>query len=377
MSRPESGRLAVAVDRGTTWCGVVGLVLGVGCGPEGPTLEPGTFGLRARAEDGSIFSHGPTPGGSISVSPGGCGGSDVRVALWTAGLVTPGGVEVRAEVTPASAEGEYWLTVPVVTGPGEGQAAIWWSPAAGLARLPLGGRPGELEVRFDVTDEAVGNGADEALAALAKETEAWTEGAFLLEDGEGRNVGAIQLTGAESPPFVGVWDALWLSDGMGKALRADDGGDLILQFVVQPRIQAEEAMLRFNVATRRVVVPAAPNPSELDRWLVARPGSLSDAEMDAAIEGAIERADLAEGAWIDEFGPKLAAAVSKDGVCVAPEEADASWPLLLTGYTVAVHQAESGACQVLFEPNPLQHRRRFRGWVGEDGRVPAELWPKQ
>ena len=353
------------------------LVACLGCGEAVPVLEPGAFRLQER-ETTPLFSHGPNPSGTISVGEAGCGGSEVRVALWTAGLVTPGGQAVVADVAPAAAEGEYWLTVPVVTGLGDGAAAVWWSPAAGLARLPLGGRAGEIEVRFDVapsTDLAGGAVAEEALAAVGREADFWAEGSFLLDDADGRNVGAIQLTGAESPPFVGVWDALWLSDGMTRALRADDGGDLILQFVVQPRIQAEEAMLRLNVATRKVVVPAAPNPDALDRWLVARPGALDEAAMDRAIDGAIERADLAERAWVEEYGPKLAASVRTADGCVEPETADASWPLLTTGYTVGVHTAEDGACLVLLEPNPLQHRRRFRGWVGVDGILGPDRWP--
>ncbi len=307
------------------------------CGPAEPKLSPGEWGLRANDSSKALFSYGPTPGGTITVNPGGCGGAEVRVALWTGGLVTPGGRAVVAEVQGAADGSEVWLTVPVETGPGEGKASIWWSPEAGLAKLPLGGRPGEFELTFDVVDEALPDVGAAAQEAVAAEADAWSEGRFVLEDGNGRSVGAIRMFGAEEPPRVGVWDALWLTDGMVPALRADDGGDLILQFRVEPRVQSEDAMVRFNVATRRVVVPAAPHPNDLDRWLLARPGVQTEREIDDAIDSAIERADAAERAWVAEMGAKLARAAATSSGCLEPAEVDGGWELLLKGYTVSVH----------------------------------------
>ena len=326
------------------------------------------------AEEAPVFSHGPTPGGAITVTSSGCGALEVSLALWSGGLVTLGGQAARATVTEAAGPGEYWLTVPVETGVGEGTAAVWWSPAAGLARMPLGGRPGELEVRFEVVDEPGEDESKAALKAVAAEADAWAEGTFLLEDLKGRNVGVLSLLGAEEAPRIGVWDATWLSNGMVPALRADDGGDLILQFGVEPSIQAETAMVRINVATRKAVIPAAPTPSALDRWLVLRPGTLTEEQIDDAIDGAIDRADAAERLWIADLGPKLAQAVQVDGQCLSPEAIDGGWPLLLAGYTVRSTAVEHG-CAVAFEPDPIQHRRRFRGWVSEAGILARSEWP--
>ena len=354
--------------------GIVFLTLGLSCRSGGVGLDAGKWGLRTMAGETPVIAHGPTPGGEISVNSAGCGGSEVSVALWSGGLVTPGGEAVAAVVSEAAGEGEYWLTVPVETGVGDGEASIWWSPAAGLARLPLGGRPGELEIQFEVTTEPVEDASSAALAAVIAERDAWAEGAFLLEDAKGRNVGVLKLLGAESAPRIGVWDALWLSNGLVPALRADDGGDLILQFDVEPSIQSETAMLRINVVTRNAVIPAAPTPSELDRWIVLRPGTLTEDQIDDAIDDAIDRADAAERAWVEELGPKLARALYRDGECLAPDAVEGGWPLLLAGYTVRTAVLEHG-CAVAFEPNPIQHRRRFRGWVSEAGILPRDAWP--
>ena len=368
--------MVFAVDRGlgSRWC-VTGLWVLTACRPTGPTLAPGDWGLRSVDTAAPAFSHGPTPGGTITVNPGGCGAAEVSVALWSAGLVTPSGRAVSATVTEASGPGEVWLTVPVETGVGEGSASVWWSPEAGLARLPLGGRAGELEVRFEVVAEPVPSGAEAAMEAVAAEANAWAEGTFVFEDAGGQNVGALRLLGAEAAPRVGVWDALWLSNAMVPALRADDGGDLILQFGVEPTIQAETAMMRINVVTRKAVVPAAPTPSALDRWLVLRPGTMSELKIDAAIDDAIDRADAAERAWIAEMGPKLAKSVAGAEGCLEPEAVDGGWTLLLAGYTVRSAEIDTG-CAVSFEPNPIQHRRRFRGWVSEAGILPQAEWPR-
>ena len=135
-------------------------------------------------------------------------------------------------------------------------------------------------------------------------------------------------------------------------------------------------MLRINVATRKVVVPTAPNPDGLDRWLLARPGVLTEREMATAIDSAVERADTAERAWVETYGPKLAAAVRTPDGCVAPEAADPSWPLLLAGYSVTTRADLDGSCVVLFEPSPMQHRRRFKGWVTEEGLLDEAHWPE-
>ena len=362
------------IARSKGWVWATGLV--VGCGGSGLELPPGSYTLQATDASAHLFSHGPSPGGTITVESGGCGEPRVQVALWTPGLGTPGGLEMSALPTPTAHGGEVWLSVPVETGVGEGQAALWWSPSAGLARLPLGGRAGELELSFEVTARAGGPVPESALASIAAEARAWDEGAFLLEDEGGRVVGAIELAGAQVPPRVGVWDPLWLSDGLVPAARADDGGDLVLQFPAAPQLGDGESMLRLNVATRRVVVPAAPTPSPMDRWLLARPGRLDDAAMEAAIAVAVDAADQAERAWVGEVGPKLARAVRGPGGCGTVADADPAWALMLEGYDTEVHAAADSTCWVLLEPRTVQHRRRFRGWVSEGGIVPEAAWPR-
>ena len=309
-------------------------------------------------------------------------------------MVTPSGASVLAEVSPAgdpdaAKAGEVWLTFPVQTGVGEGTGALWWSPAAGLARLPLGSRSGELELVLSVKredfDGSGGDGApapssasrvaaEAALASVQREREAWDAGAFVLQDGSGNDVGAVQMLGAEHPAQVGVWDALWLTDGMVAADRGDDGGDLLLAFTAEPNVQGEDALLRLNVVTRRVVVPSGRHPSPDDRWLVAVPGTLEAAQVEAGMGAAIEAADRQELAWLNEVAKRLTADASSQGECVVPAEAQAAWELLLTGYEVSVGTL-GNSCAVRLEAQPTQHRRRFSGWVGPDGVLDPAEWP--
>ena len=133
-------------------------------------------------------------------------------------------------------------------------------------------------------------------------------------------------------------------------------------------------MLRVNVVTRTAVIPAAPTPSELDRWIDLKPGTLTESQVDAAIDAAIGRADAAERAWVEQMGPRLAKAMTGEGTCRRLEETDGSWALLLKGYTIRAEPTGEG-CAVSFEPDPIQHRRRFRGWVGASGILSPEDWP--
>ena len=285
-----------------------------------------------------------------------------------------------AAVTPAddpeAAEaGEVWLTFPVQTGVGEGTGAMWWSPAAGLATIPLGARSGELELQLSVGGElSAGAVSDAAVAAVAEERAAWDAGAFVLKDGDGLEVGAVQLQGADHPAEVGVWDALWLTDGMVAAQRGDDGGDLLLVFAAEPNVQGEDALLRVNVVTRRVVVPSGPHPMPEDRWLTAEPGSVASEAVDRGVAAAIEAADAQELKWLGEVAARLSADAFSGGACVDPVTVQPAWELLLTGYEVAT-AAVDGGCAVRLESRPRQHRRRFSGWVGATGVLDRADWP--
>ncbi len=351
------------------------------CQRGGTVLPLGAHALHPQPGVEEPFARGPRPGGEFVISAGGCAAADLQeahVALWTPGLVTPGGQAVRATVTPAedpaAAEaGEVWLTFPVETGVGEGTVALWWSPAAGLARLPLGGRPGELDLRLSVGGQTH-NSADAAVASVAEERKAWDSGAFILRTEAGESVGAVQLQGSEAPAAVGVWDALWLTQGMVAAERLDQGGDLLLAFPAQPSAEGEDALLRLNVVTRRVVVPAGPQPTPDDRWLLADPGEVNLEQIDGLRKSAMDAADALERAWLEDAAPRLTRDADHQGKCASPVEAQPAWELLLTGYTVSA--ARTGqACVVGLEANPPQHRRRFSGWLGADGVLPRKDWP--
>ncbi len=353
----------VAQSYGHLWSAVCAAGLSAACAERvdhGLPLGSVVLGLASDAP--SPFVATGDVGVRIDVTEEGWSDVAVRVALGAPGLVTPGGLPTPAVVSPAQA-GEVWLDFSVMTGVGEGRASLWWSPRAGLARLPLGGRAGEWELRLAGTDARSDGVFSAAAATLGAEVAAWDEGGFSLVNEQGEVVGAIQLNGQDQAAQVAVFDALWLTDGYVSALRADDGGDLLLQFDAAPKLEGETALLRLNVTTRRVVVPAGPFPVPEDRWLAAVPGLPTDADVEAGRERAIAVADEAERAWLAEVAPRMRQELVAAG-CTALDALDPNWSLLFAGYQREI--VPRSDCIVVIETVRSQHRRRFRGWL--DGR---------
>lgn len=316
--------------------------------------------------DGRFALTAPGVTGVLEADPGGgCREGAVRIGVWGETWGTPGVVTALVE---EESPGVVWAWFPLRTGVGEGEAAL--RIEGGAARLPLGLRAGEHDIHLRLGDPPepaeVDAAAEAARARLDAEQAAWDDGRFRLVDGDAV-VGEVSLKGPDRPPEVAVYDAVWLSPGVVEAGRTDDGADLLLSFPVEPSLGGEQALLRVNVPTRAVVVPADALPDPLDRVLRLEPGAVTERERASHIDAAVAASEAAERATMLELLPKLAReAPGPDGRCRGPAEVDAAWELVLAGYRARV-VADGDTCAVEIEPDVVQHGRRFRGLVGPEG----------
>ncbi|NOY28354.1 MAG: hypothetical protein GXP62_21045 [Oligoflexia bacterium] len=312
---------------------------------------------------------GPGVLGAIDAQGGlGCSPRGVHVTLYGPSLLTEGAVAAHAvEEKP----GLVWLDFPVRTAAGDGQAAMRLQGHE--AMVPLGARPGELELRLTATEgwpeaDPLAAAQSSARAQLDAATEAWDRGAFRLLDEDDALVGEVRISPNQAP-VLAVYDATWWTGGLVQADRQDDGPDIVLAFPVQPSVRGEEGQLRLNVPLSLAIVPADSTPTDLDRVLRLVPGVVSEQERRTTMATARQRADDAERDAMLSLGSRLAVrALSDDGRClpwqqVAPELAD-----ILVGYDVAV-VAEGDHCLVDVQPTITQHRRRLRARIGPHGLV--------
>ncbi|MDG1481481.1 MAG: hypothetical protein P8R54_17935 [Myxococcota bacterium] len=305
---------------------------------------------------------GPGVLGQLSAPEPGCGGKGATIGLWGATWGTAGQVPVDA----MEEDGVLWLSFPIQTGVGEGIAAL--RVQGDDVRVPLGARSGEFDLALTrapgVNPAALLEAAAQtAQAGIAAERAAWQQGDFLLMDGADA-VGEVSLRG-DAPPMISVHDITWLTPDPVVASRADDGGDLLLVFPVEPTLEDEEALIRVNVLTRAVVVPSQAVPSPMDRRLQLVAGSLSDAERAEAVAAAISLADAAEVEWLEEAGADLARRARRSGGCAEWAELPEEWRLMLAGYEVEITTLD-GDCALEVSPDWRQHRRRYSGVIGAD-----------
>lgn len=331
------------------------------------------MGCRAepRGPSESLVLQGGSVRGVIEVEPArGCEEPAVRVGVWGPHFGTPGLVSATVEEPEP---GLSWLHFVMETGLGEGEAALRLQGTEAL--LPLGGRRGEFEVRLKARPGMLGvderRKEDDALEARLEAQRAdWATGAFRLVDA-GEIVGEFQLRGDE-PPWVWVYDAWWLTPEPTVAALGSEGGDLLLGFPVQPRLDTEEALLRVNVANREAVVPLDLRPSSADRHLTLLPGPMDPAVRTERLAAARTAAGDAEREWVITTLPQLAAEATREGGCRSLEELDEAWALLTRGYDLQLLPTETG-CAVGIEPTVPQHRRRFTGVVSSEGEVRGGL----
>ena len=326
------------------------LWLPVACARSGPTVP-----RTSLAGDGVV----------VLVEPGGGCGGGATVRAWGPAWGTDGASPAEVE---ADASGGLWLWFPLRSGLGEGQAALHL--LGEVAMMPLGARPGEHELKLKPApwpSDAQLSALDEALGPrLEAEAEAWAVGRFTLMDKDAV-VGEIQIEGERAE--VSVFDRGWLTPEPAPASLVTDGPDLVLSFPVEPSFQGDGAVLRVNVPTREVVVPADAAPTELDRTLRVEPGALSAEARAAAVAAAMAAADADELEATGRLATRLAVeARDADGDCRSLDRLDLSWALLLPGYSVTI-VASGPVCEVRITPVIPQHGRRLKGRFGPDGRL--------
>ena len=170
----------------------------------------------------------------VGESAHGCSSESVRIGLWGPQWGTRGLVDAEVQ---AESDGSYWLYFGVDTGLGPARLAMHWQGA--LARLPMGGRPGEFELSLAITEGGIDSAASQKVqrdtqTAIENAQDAWAEGQFLLYE-EDQLVGDVQFAGA-SPTTIAVYDSWWLTPLPVEAQRLDDGTDIVLAFAAEPSI---------------------------------------------------------------------------------------------------------------------------------------------
>jgi hypothetical protein len=328
------------------------LLLAVGlhalaCSPSTPVLPQGTWWLEGQGSLGELVIDG----------------DGARVALWGEHWGTPTvGSEASASTDSA---GVIWLDFPVDTSAGWAQATLALELGAGRVNLPLGFRPGELELRLLAHEGPLAADRREAAAgaheaALPGLQAAWAEGTFQLRDAAGVLQGlVVLLPGAEAR--VQIVSEAALTDGLAPARRRAEGPDQVIAFPVEPQLEDELGLLRLNVPTLQVVLPADRLPHPADRWLQASPGAPPPEELQARLEE-VERASLAaERTLLARLTPELASEAGRrraqEGACPAFAAMGPDWQVLLGDYQVAITAAGAG-CAVHLAPSVVQHTRR-------------------
>lgn len=337
--------------------------LALGCGGPAPSFR-GTWALQGPETAGQVRAGAALGFGAC------CTGGGVTVELYGPAFSTGGAVPAQVSVEE---EGLVWLFFPLQTALGEAEAALRLQGRQAL--LPLGARPGELELSLSRVEGPADPSALEAAAARAASSldaarQAWAGGAFRLQQPDGRLVGEVLLR-PDQAPVVAVYDRTWWTGGPVWSDRAEEGPDLLLSFPVEPALRGEEGLLRLNVPTSTAIVPADAVPTELDRHLSMVAGVVTQAERDAAMAAARTEADQAELEAMVELGRLLAVRALDDaGGCRSWEQVNPALADVLVGYTVRVEPLD-GRCVVDVEPELPQHRRRLRARIGPEGLLDA------
>ena len=306
--------------------------------PDDPGVGPGPHVLSAPEVRGELRTDG------------GC-----SIGLWGPAWGTPGMVSCTVTVD----ERGRWLTFPFETGLGDGAGVL--ELGEGTARLPLGSRDGEHDLELELVrgelEPAVRRGLAEASEQrVAGWQAAWNDGAFRLQVGD-QLVGELRFEG-DAVVSVATYDAHWMTEGLVRSGFVARGPDLLVQFPVMPTLQEELGLMLVNVPTGRVVVPAAAEPTKLDRWLELVPGAVGDEEAVLAARAAADAALAREREVLERLLPGL----EPEERCEPPSARDG----LLPGYAVRV-ASEEGGCVLVVEPEPVQHGRRIAARRAVDG----------
>ncbi|MBM74871.1 MAG: hypothetical protein CMK59_05685 [Proteobacteria bacterium] len=265
-----------------------------------------------------------------------------------------------------------WLYFELETGGGAAQAVLRIEGKE--ARLPLGARSGEFDLvgqaeNKKTTEDEKQLDLESMLTRIAREKTYWDNGHFVLYDGE-EQVGDMVLNDDSK---VSLYGSIWLTPEAQSPNISSEGGDLLLELFAEPSLQGERAQLRVNIPLREVVIPTSHVPSSLDRRFELKPEQLSAVKRRELKKFAVEQSNIQEKDWLSKAGPVLLNTLSQD--CLVFEQPDLLE--LWVGYDVTSERIDvqdeglksKGMCRINFEPNPPQHRRRFKGHFDQNGIV--------
>lgn len=375
--RPGMRRRRVQARPLLAFLGIVSAT-GMACPGNESGLPEGTWTLEgASAPTGAVQGRLDVTGRGITVR--------LHDGTWGTGTEpVPGTVE------EAGAAGT-WLHFPLQTALGDATAALLLEPGFAGAVLPLGARPGELELTLTLQEgapdaETLGEAAERAAEGIAEQRAAWRRGAFRIVSPGDRLVGLLRFP-QEGPVQVELLSPSMITDGPVPALRRDEGPDIVLTFPVEPSHRGEPGELRVNVPTGRVVLPAADTPTPLDRWMKLEPGLPSPEERNARRKSAWEVTVDQEKALVERVGRNAATEATHllrqdpDRGCPDPSALGAPLQEVLSDYDVEIHEADpggdtpgaSGRCVIHLRPREVQHTRRIEARIDPGGILELEV----
>lgn len=313
---------------------------------------------------------------------------EVTLSLWGRGWCTPPSTRLTLESeTPsdpnslANTPTVHWGWVPVTTGMGAGELAVAIHMQERYLIVPLGARAGEIDLKLMMEEGSVPDkdrSIEESRCAsgLEKLTSVWLDGRFRVHNELDQLAGSLQLHG-QNAPILEFYDPSMATDGPVPARQQVDGPDIVLTFPVEPSLMGEPGQIRVNIPTGRVVIPAGPEPTSLDRWWRLKPGMVAPDEAEKQREKATRESVQRERESIARMGSRLATDATrrrqKDNstTCPAFDQMGDAWHKMLEDYDVSLIPVKQG-CQVELVPRTVQHTRRLKVRLDERGILSAE-----
>ncbi len=248
---------------------------------------------------------------------------NLRAERWGTG----GPVDCQSHEVPGR------FVFPIQLGVGEALAVADWKGE--VVVVPLSSLEGWLEVELRVEEGVVDVPPFEA------DTASWSAGSFVLHGHEGVE-GRLEMASLE----IELFSARLLTDGLVSYATEERGADLALQVEVEPSL-GDPAMLLLNLPTGQLALPGGPHPwtATLEPGVVEDPGQRRAAAIAAADAAEAEQMKAVLAALMAELSPP----------CLLSDD----WTPYFEGYALTLEERD-GACVIAVEPDPVQHRRRFR-----------------
>lgn len=283
-------------------------------------------------------------------------GQDVCLQLYSPFLKTKDCAP--AEITE-KIEGGAWLFVPVETILGAGQITLRWQRDDIF--IPLGVRVGEYDFSAAVVHDALVMSKQEQLQRqFLQNQKDWNIGEFVLLQ-EDEIKGAIEFQAAENAK-VFLFDQLWLTPAVQGSVESLDGSEFVLQFMAEPNFDEDQlAILRIHPFFFQAVAPMGEKPTKAEHRYQLKAGIPAYDVLEQKRDQEIEKANLAEEAWIRQEAQALLEPLRVQEACQAwskTKEMEMIW----VGYDIDT-KWDGQRCSLVVETEFVQHRRRFSGEI--------------